>query len=316
MKNQVAAGAVALALLARADFRPEGDLVFAACADEEIGEDGVGVSWLCAEHPDAVRAEYCINEGLGTRLVLDGETVYLYSVGEKQVAPFRLLIHGRGGHGSQPQLADNPVVKAGEVLARLGAISFAPRAGPEMRAFFAAAGLDGPERLPAGAATLVASKLVPTLAPTVVHASDARNVIPGACEIVCDCRLLPGGDPLEVEQAVRRAIGAQIDFDFDWLPGRGGSVSQPASPLADAIADCVRAADPQARAAPILMDGFTDSHHVRLAFGTVAYGFFLFPFMEATTRDALIHGKDERIMVADLVAGTRALVTIAERLVA
>ena len=38
MKGQVAAEAVAMASLAREGFQPEGDLVFAACADEEVGE--------------------------------------------------------------------------------------------------------------------------------------------------------------------------------------------------------------------------------------------------------------------------------------
>src|SRR6266536_2341963 len=57
MKGQVAASAVALASLARERFRPAGDLVFVAAADEEVG-DGFGLAWLCAEHPDAVRTDY------------------------------------------------------------------------------------------------------------------------------------------------------------------------------------------------------------------------------------------------------------------
>ena len=61
MKGQVAAAAVAIASLAREGFEPSGDLIFAATADEEVGDD-FGLSWLCGEHPDAVRAEYCVNE--------------------------------------------------------------------------------------------------------------------------------------------------------------------------------------------------------------------------------------------------------------
>src|SRR6476646_10372366 len=37
MKGQVAAEAVAIASLAREGFEPAGDLIFAACADEEVG---------------------------------------------------------------------------------------------------------------------------------------------------------------------------------------------------------------------------------------------------------------------------------------
>ena len=71
MKGHVAAAAVAIATLAREGFEPAGDLVFAATADEEVGVD-VGLSWLCREHPDAVRTDYCVNEGGGERVVLGG----------------------------------------------------------------------------------------------------------------------------------------------------------------------------------------------------------------------------------------------------
>src|SRR5229473_8676494 len=54
MKDQVAANAVAIASLAREGFRPSGDLIFAATADEEVG-DGFGLPWLCETHPDAIR---------------------------------------------------------------------------------------------------------------------------------------------------------------------------------------------------------------------------------------------------------------------
>ena len=72
MKNQVAASAVALASLAREGFRPPGDLVLIAAADEEVGKS-FGLEWLCREHPDAVRVDYVVNEGGGERIVLGGK---------------------------------------------------------------------------------------------------------------------------------------------------------------------------------------------------------------------------------------------------
>ena len=63
MKGQVAASAVAIASLAREGFEPAGDLIFVAAADEEVGDDDFGLAWLCEEHPDAVRADYSLNEG-------------------------------------------------------------------------------------------------------------------------------------------------------------------------------------------------------------------------------------------------------------
>src|SRR5262245_27532311 len=102
MKSQVAAEAVAVATLAREGFQPEGDLILAATADEEVGTTGFGLAWLCEEHPDAVRAEYCVNEGGGDRVVVRGRPLYLGAVAEKMSSPFLLRVHGRSGHASMP----------------------------------------------------------------------------------------------------------------------------------------------------------------------------------------------------------------------
>src|SRR4051812_24134902 len=104
MKGQVAAGAVAIASLARDGFRPAGDLLFVAAADEEVG-DGFGLSWLCRERPDAVRCDYAVNEGSGDRLEFGGRVVYLCSTAEKMTAPFRVRVRGRSGHASMPGIA-------------------------------------------------------------------------------------------------------------------------------------------------------------------------------------------------------------------
>ena len=109
MKGHVAAAAVAIATLAREGFEPAGDLIFAATADEEVGVD-VGLSWLCEAHPDAVRADYCVNEGGGDRVLVGGRPVYLCATAEKMSAPFRLRVHGRSGHASMPGIADNALV--------------------------------------------------------------------------------------------------------------------------------------------------------------------------------------------------------------
>src|SRR5438067_8450793 len=119
MKGQVAAGAVALASLAREGFEPAGDLIFAATADEEVG-DGFGAQWLCETHPDAVRCDYLINEGSGERLELGGKPFYMCSVAEKMSAPFRLRVRGRSGHASMPGIADNALVKAARLITKLG----------------------------------------------------------------------------------------------------------------------------------------------------------------------------------------------------
>ena len=59
--------------------------------------------------------------------------------------------------------------------------------------------------------------------------------------------------------------------------------------------------------APVCVAGFTDSHWVRDAFGTVAYGFFPARAMDPEIAARLIHSANERVPVADLELGVRCL---------
>src|SRR3954453_2698894 len=81
MKGEVAASAVAMAGLAREGWQGDGDLIFIAAADEEAG-DGFGLQWLVEAHPEAVRADFSVNEGAGDRVELGGKVLYLCSTAE------------------------------------------------------------------------------------------------------------------------------------------------------------------------------------------------------------------------------------------
>src|SRR5207253_7151973 len=91
--------------------------------------------------------------------------------------------------------------------------------------------------------------------------------------------------------------------DFEWLDGRGGTRSPFEGPLWDAVQSWVAATEPSAAAVPVCVPGFTDSHWLREAFGTVAYGFFPARTMDAQLAARLIHSADERIAVEDLELG-------------
>ena len=307
MKGEVAASAVTIASLAREGFEPAGDLIFVAAADEEVGQ-GHGLPWLCKNHPDAVRADYAVNEGAGERIDLAGTAYYVCSTAEKMSSPFRLLVRGRAGHASMPGIADNALVKAAGLIERLAEYRPELRTGPEVDALMeAVAGrrLDAEEAL--GFAReldpVVAEMLEPvlslTLSPTMITASERRNVIPSVCEVGVDCRLLPGQAQDEAEREIRGVLG-EGDYDFEWIEGRGGTRSPLGTPLWDAIEGFVAEADPEAKVVPICVAGFTDSHWLREAFGTVAYGFFPMRAMDAQIAARLIHSADERIAVDDL----------------
>jgi acetylornithine deacetylase/succinyl-diaminopimelate desuccinylase-like protein len=314
MKSQVAASAVALATLAREGFEPAGDVVFAACADEEVGED-YGLSWLCREHPDAVRADYCLNEGAGDRAEVNGRVVYMCATAEKMSSPFLLRVHGRSGHASLPSIADNALVKAARLVERLGRLAPAPRFLPETDGFFRtvlgevpspAEALERLRNLDEVLARTAEPMLATTVAPTMIEASKKRNVVPAVCDVVCDCRLLPGETQADAEHIIRTWLG-EDSYELAWLEGHGGTRSPVETPLWTAVEEFVAAEDPGARVAPVICPGFTDSHWVRQAFGTVAYGFFPMRSMGPEVAARLVHSADERIAVYDLELGTRFL---------
>jgi acetylornithine deacetylase/succinyl-diaminopimelate desuccinylase-like protein len=310
MKGEVAASAVAIASLAREGFEPAGDVIFVAAADEEVG-DGYGLPWLCEEHPDAVRADYALNEGAGERVELAGRALYLCSTAEKMSSPFRLTVRGRAGHASMPGIADNALTKAAPLIERLAAYRPELRLEEETEALVqtlagqnlgAEEALELARQLDPFAAETLEPLLSLTLSPTMISASERRNVIPSTCEVVVDCRLLPGQTQEEVEPLLRDVIG-DGDYDFEWIEGRGGTRSPLQTPLWDAVAGFVAEVDPEATLAPICVAGFTDSHWLRESFGTVAYGFFPMRTMDAQLASRLIHSADERAHMDDLELG-------------
>jgi len=312
MKGQVAASAVAIASLAREGFEPAGDLIFAATADEEVGEDpDFGLSWLCREHPQAVRAEYAVNEGAGDRIEVGGRALYLCAAAEKMTSPFVLRVHGRSGHASLPSIADNALVKAARLIDRLARLDPEPTLGPETEAFLRAVvgsvppareALAAAARVDPAAAAMIEPLLAMTVSPTMISASSKRNVIPAVCEVTVDCRLLPGQTQAEAEQLLRAQLG-EGEYELVWREGQGGTRSAVDTPLWAAVESFVAGVEAGAQAVPMCVAGFTDSHWLRAAFGTVAYGFFPVKTMDPDLASRLVHSADERVAVDDVALG-------------
>jgi acetylornithine deacetylase/succinyl-diaminopimelate desuccinylase-like protein len=314
MKDQVAASAVAFASLWREGFRPPGDLILVLTADEEVNDE-YGLSWLVQEHPELVRADYSVNEGGGERCVFGDDVYYLCAVGEKMSAPFRVHVRGRSGHASVPAIADNALVKAAPIIEALGRYAPPQVMIPEVERFLETVlgeapplevALERARELGPLAAELVEPLLSFTLAPTLIEASKQRNVIPATCVVTVDCRLPPGMTPEDVDPLVRAAIGPG-DYDLEWYERDGGTRSPMETPLWSALETWVGEIEPGGRLVPLVCAGFTDSHWMREAFGTTAYGFFPQRAMDIELASRLIHSADERIPVDDLELGVHAL---------
>jgi acetylornithine deacetylase/succinyl-diaminopimelate desuccinylase-like protein len=322
MKNQVAAEAVALARLKRSGARFAGTVKYAATADEEVGEF-CGVKWLCEHEPDALRADYCLNEGMGGLwLPVDGRKVFLLAVGEKAFAQFRIRTRGRGGHASVPEkehsavidlaravtalgLADPPTIVSATTARFIDALvtdaALAARLKDPVTARAAGAEL---RRIDPMAARLVEPLFGATPTPTMLAAGQAVNVIPTRAEACIDCRILPEMTHADVEAHVEATLDPLgIDWEFEWVDVTMPNSSPPASPLADSIARVLRRDVPGAVLVPMTSSSFTDSRWVREAFpDCVAYGFA--PFVAESLRDlggGRDHEPDERIHVEDVV---------------
>jgi acetylornithine deacetylase/succinyl-diaminopimelate desuccinylase-like protein len=312
MKNEVAARAVTLASLARDGFTPSGDLLLIVAADEEDGSADVGMAWLVDHRPDLV-VDLALNEGGGLPYRLpDGRTVVSIGVGEKGTCPVRVDVPGEAGHASMPTIGDNPLPRLGHVLVRVGTGRAEPREHPSLRATLTALlGADALGRLDLAEAITRGAQLHPalahllpalagtTMAPTLLHGSAAANVIPATAGVGLDCRTLPGTTDEEVLAEVRARLGDARVVLSQPVASVAGNASAPQGILWEACR--MFAADAlDAELLPLLCAGFTDSVHLRRAFGTVAYGFSPFRSTPPEVVEAGYHNRDERIHVDDL----------------
>jgi len=316
MKNETASRAVTLAVLARSGFRPRGDLMLIAEADEENGTDVVGLQWLVGERPD-IRADYVINEGASERLKLaDGRTVVTINVGEKATLPALVTALGRAAHASTPQAGANAVPRLATLIGRLADHRPHRRLLPETRALLEAlvgevdgdldGAIDRAQRLHPAFAELVAPLFSTTIAPTRLRGSDARNVMPARASVECDCRVVPGTTEDELASELAAALGTDVPHEVEFLePPNGGSVSPIDTPLYGVCRAWLAENDPGAVLLPTVCTGFTDSHFMRDAFGSVAYGFWPMRHTPYEVAAAGIHSVDERIHVDDLGYATR-----------
>jgi len=317
MKNELATRAVAMATIARSGEALDGEVLFVAAADEEDGTGAVGMSWLVDERPD-LKADYVINEGATERLELeDGRTIVTISVGEKAAAAVRITALGTGGHASMPYGVDHAVPALAELIRRLTAYRPRRRLIPATEALLER--LLGPggsddldtaitraDALHPALGRLIAPLFSTTIAPTRLHGSPALNVLPGRAAVDCDCRLLPGTTVADLRDELTHALGSDVAYELELLEQPvGGTISTVDSPLFEACAEFLARHDSGAILVPVLCPGFTDSHYVRAAFGSVAYGIWPSRFTSHQIWSATVHGDDERVHADDLGYATQ-----------
>jgi acetylornithine deacetylase/succinyl-diaminopimelate desuccinylase-like protein len=317
MLNLTASMTVAVKHLASRGFRPRGDLIYFAVADEESGS-AHGAQWM-ADHAAAdIRADYVLTESGGLHSGPADAPFVSVCVGEKGVAWRRLRVKGTPGHGSAPYKTDNALVKAAAIVARLADYRPTPRMHELWRGQVATMNLDeeirdallDPARIdavldampnPAAARHLHACTHT-TFSCNVVDGHHMKtNVIPDLIDLGVDVRTLPGETAEDVQAHLEAALGPlAAEVEVEMIMNDPASISRTDTPLWDALGRAVARPFPASRLSPQLVVGFTDSRIYR-QLGAVAYGAGLFsPDVDPSDFARRFHGNDERIDVGSL----------------
>ncbi len=331
MLNLTSSMAVAFRHLAAEGFRPRGDLVYFAVADEEAGGTW-GAEWIADDDPDAIAADYVLTELGGPRLsIAGGPPKLLTAVAEKGAFWGSITVRGRSGHGSAPLRTDNALVTAAEVVRRLAGHRRPPTFTPVWREFVG--GLDLPDELTAalldeealeellddvpddGLARFVHASTHTTVSPNVCHAGVKTNVIPDTARIDFDIRGLPGDTEESVRAMLVEGLGdlsARVELELE--RAEEASVSPRDTPLWDVLQRHADRLVPGAVNVPYLIPGSTDSRHLR-KLGATCYGYGAYSdrigFGEFM---GMFHGDDERIDVESLRLSTELWLGVARDL--
>lgn len=317
MLNLTASMAVAFRELATSGFKPKGDLIYFAVADEESGSVH-GAQWMADNERDAIYADYVLTENGGLHSGSSEAPAISVNVGEKGVAWRKLRVRGVPGHGSMPFRADNALIRAAAVVQRISDYRAPARFHELWRSQIERMGFDDDikeqlldtERIDdvlmampnAGTASHLHSCTHTTLSANVIDGGQMKtNVIPDMIELNIDIRTLPGEDAESVQAHLDAALGDLAEHvEVELIMNDASTMSRMDTPLWDSLQRCVNRPFPTAKLSPQLTVGFTDARVYR-AMGAIAYGAGLMsPEINGGEFSRRFHGNDERIDVESL----------------
>jgi len=312
MLGVTASMAVAVRRLLASGFRPKGTLIYSAVADEEaLGT--YGAAWLTENAWDDVKADYVVTEFGGMRFPLAGGSPKLPLIAAEKGSQWtRLKVRGTPGHGSMPYQSDNALVKAAEIITRLGTYRAPLRLHSIWRQFIDGLDLPAASRLaltnaatfdmaldrgPEGTAPMFYAATRTTFSPNIAHSGVKLNVIPDSAEVDIDIRTIAGDDGPKVREMLREAIGDELwkDVEITAEGDNPASESPTRTPLWDTLSKVTQKLVPGAETIPFLIVGATDARYFRRK-GVTSYGYGLMS-EKISFKDfaKMFHGNNERI---------------------
>jgi acetylornithine deacetylase/succinyl-diaminopimelate desuccinylase-like protein len=327
MKDEGLAQLVVMVMLKREKVALDRDVIFLAVADEEA--EGTGTDWFIKNQRDLLgNAEFLINEG-GENQLESGKVKYVgVDVGEKTTFWLHVVAHGRPGHGSRPNpdSAPNRLVRA---LDKIIVYKTPMRVLPVVDEFLRdMAPYEPPDRAAEyrNVKKAIEDKkfqetvekdeslnflLRDTITLTMMGGSEQTNVIPPEAWANLDVRILPGGDPKAVLEAVRRVVNdSNVTIEPLNAEFRVANYSGTDNALFAAIRQVSARYFPGTPVVPHITSGYTENQRYR-PLGINSYGFT--PYAATDEEGNTEHGNDERIRVEEVRRGPRVLFDVVAR---
>lgn len=324
-KGMLAANLAVFIHLKRTNAHLNRDVIFLATADEE-GSGDASIRTLIAKYWDKFAAAFAINEG-GNVFMKNGKVQYIgVQASEKVAVNVSVIARGTSGHASQPT-KDNPVVHLAAAVAKIGAYSAPVHFTAIVRRYFEGiAPLEDDEiakwirsmdtsdrgehaqRVVSDANPLWNAMMRDTIAPTVLSAGVANNVIPAEARANLNIRLLPGDSVSTLVSDLNKLVNdPAVKLELQPNAGLAAPPSSLESDFYNLICRVTSREFGGAPALPFQSTWLTDSAQLRLH-NVQAYGLVPFPLSEEDLKR--MHGDDERIPVASFDKGVDVLTKI------
>ena len=320
-KGGMAVFARAVMMLAEQKIPLARDVIFLGEADEE-GGGGYSTAWLAREHWDEIDAEFALNEGGWIMKAPDGHVRYVsVSTADKLSLPLKVTARGTSTHASMPR-PDNAIFALSRAMAKISEYETPISLTPEQRQFFLTLAKtskppmstyyrdlvgDDPKRAKAADAIvskdpLMHSLVRNTIAPTLINGGFRMNVIPGSAEATINLRMIPGSDPAQLIESLKKVVAdTGIQFTLSTATYPRNAPSPTTTDLYRALEKSAKAVFPGVEVTPYLFQAGTDAGAWRSK-GVPVYGIYPYPIDDDEL--SRMHGNDEKVSIVSLKQGT------------
>ena len=302
-------------------FQPAGDIVLAILSDEETG-GSMGAGFLVDRYPEIFEGiRYALGEFGGHTTYIGSQRFYPIQIAEKQLCWMKATVRGPGGHGARP-MRNGAMARLGRMLTAIDRRRLPVHVTPVARQMVETMATCLPGFRGALLRQLCNPRLTDpllklmgengkTLEPifhntvnaTIVGGGEKINVVPSEIHVDLDGRLLPGFSPQDIMSELRGILGNHIELAVTKYES---GTSAPDMHLFGFLGDIIQRIDPDGVPVPLLMPAFTDARHFA-RIGIQTYGFTPMKLPPEFKFFETVHGANERIPVAALAFGARAM---------